>query len=218
MPPLGASGGSGDKKTQASVNKVRHPAPAPIKHNTPSLVRVRRPAPRVQPRKTYVPPRRVTSTVGNRPRSTPSNNPGKVQQVQKPLTLEQWLNKDSEYQSQLSQFGKTWADFLADVGVRKARAGTDYELGKKNMADQRTRDLEALKNDYASRGLLQSGLYGERVGQYETDYNKNVADLETQRQRLLQDIGTEQTNFQREQDLEKQRARQAAAQRRTAKL
>lgn len=215
MPPLGASGGSGDKKTQASVNKVRHPAPV-IKHSTPSLVRVSRPKPRVQPRRTYVPPRRTTSSISTRPRATPSNQPGKVQKVAKPLSLEQWLSKDSDYQSQLSQFGKTWADFLADVGVRKARTGTDYELGKKNMADQRTRDLESLKNDYASRGLLQSGLYGERVGQYETDYNKNVADLETQRQRLLQDIGTEQTNFQREQTLEKQRARQAAAARRAA--
>lgn len=163
------------------------------------------------------PIRRTSSRAAiSTPRSTPSGGSGKVQKVAKPVSLEDWLKKDSDYQDQLRQFGKTWADFLADVGVRKGRVGTEYDLGRKKMETQRGLDLDNLENDFASRGLLQSGLYGERLGQYEKDYQTNLSDLLRNRDQLIQDIGTEQSNFQREQDLEKERARKAAAQRRTA--
>src|SRR5262245_55032704 len=89
------------------------------------------------------------------PRSMPQNSPGKVQKVEKPMSLTQWLAKDSEYQNQLRQFGKTWSDFLADVAVRKGRAGQDFTNSKDAMAKQRTTDLQAMKDDYAGRGMLQ---------------------------------------------------------------
>lgn len=208
MPPLGASGGSGDKKSASSVNKARS-TPKPKRPNV--LRRVVRSTP---PRRA---PMRSSGSVSSisTPRGTPTGGTGKVQPVKKPMSLEAWLGKDSDYQDQLRQFGKTWSDFLADVGVRKGRVGTEYGSSSKKMADQRGLDLKSFENDFASRGLLQSGLYADRLGQYEKDYQTGLADLGRNKDQLLQDISSEQTNFQREQDLAKEQARKLAAQRRT---
>lgn len=153
--------------------------------------------------------------VSRAPRSTPTGSPGKIQPVKKPMSLTDWLTKDSEYQNQLRQFGKTWSSFIADLGVRKGRVGQDYQLGQKQMATQKERDLKSMQDDFASRGMLQSGLYGDRLGKYEQDFQTNLTGLGRQNSQLLQDIATEQGNFKREQDLEKERARAAAAKRRT---
>jgi hypothetical protein len=132
------------------------------------------------------------------------------------MSLADWLKKDSDYQDQLRSFSKTWADFLADAKVRQGRVGMDYETGKKSMADQRLKDLTSFKDDFASRGMLQSGLYAQRLGDYEKDYQTNLQGLSTQNNRLLQDIATEQANFKREQELAKEKARKDAANRRSS--
>jgi hypothetical protein len=191
------------------ASNARTPTTQPKKKKAPKAVR-----------RTVSAPRSYSSGGGgstySAPRSVPQNNPGKVEPVQKPMSLTDWLKKDSEYQNQLRQFGKTWNDFLADVSVRKGRAGQDLMTGKDQMATQRTRDLGTMKDDFAGRGMLQSSAYGDTLGKYETDYQTNLMNLTNQNARILQDIATEQSNFKRSQDQAKEQAKQDAARRRAA--
>lgn len=135
----------------------------------------------------------------------------------KPPPLKQFLRKDAAYQDQLRQFQRTWQDFLADVRRRSGDVREDFTTGRRQMKEQRVRDLEQLEEDFAARGLLKSGLYGERVGDYEEDFQERVSDLTTNRNRLLQDIRQERQQFRREQQLSKQKARKSAARRRASK-
>lgn len=207
--------------------KPKPKAKAPIAKKIARVI-PRRPAPKPVAKRPVAQPKPVAKKKPVVKKITPPKKktplPKKKTPAKKPpakpkkLTLAQWLAKDSEYQDQLRQFGRTWTDFLADVGIKKARVGTDYQTGKSRMADQRLKDLDVFKNDYAGRGMLHSGLYGARLGDYEKDYGQNVADLDKEHQRLIQDIGMEQSQFQREQELAKERARKAAAARRAAQF
>jgi hypothetical protein len=127
-----------------------------------------------------------------------------------------YLAGDSGYQDQLSALAKALSDFQADVTRRKGSLDTDYGLSKKALGDQRTKDLSDLESDYASRGILRSGVYGKAVGDYETEYGQRVSDLDRRQQDALQQLLTEQSNYSQQNTLEQQRAREEAAARRAA--
>lgn len=125
-----------------------------------------------------------------------------------------YLAGDVDYQNQLRQFDKTLADYTADSSLRKTRTEADYGEGKRNMEKQRIEDLAAIKDDFASRGILGSGLYTGRVGEYETGYGTQLADLERQFNQSIQDLSNQNLQFNREQELAKEAARQDAIRRR----
>ncbi len=132
-------------------------------------------------------------------------------------TLENYLGSDVTYQDQLRNFDRTLADFLANMGTRNTRTTADFGEGKRNMEQQRVTDLDAIKNDFASRGLLNSGLFVDKNAQYEKDYAQQLADAERLYNQAISDLSTEETNFRREQDLQKESAKQDAARRRAEK-
>jgi len=85
------------------------------------------------------------------------------------------------------------------------------------MGEQRVKDLQDIMNDFAARGLLKSGLYGQRQSDYEKQYQTNLGNLTRNETSQLQDLSTEQTQFQRQQELQKETARKEAAARRASK-
>lgn len=141
----------------------------------------------------------------------------KVSKPKPPPSLSFWLRHDADYQDQLRAFGRSLSDFMADVGRRKTTLGTDYKTGVKRMGDQRVKDIQDIMNDFAARGLLKSGLYGQRQADYEKQYQQNLTDLETQNKKSLTDISNEEKNFRRQQELQKESARKEAARRRAEK-
>lgn len=134
-----------------------------------------------------------------------------------PPSLSSWLGRDADYQDQLRAFARSLSDFGADTKRRTGKVNADYESGAKQMGTQRVKDLSDIMNDFASRGLLKSGLYGARAAEYETTYNTNLGELGKNKKSLLDDIGTEESNFKRQQSLAKETARKEAARRRAEK-
>jgi len=132
-------------------------------------------------------------------------------------SLNNWLARDTDYQDQLRAFNRSLSDFMADVGRRKTSLSTDYSTGVKRMGEQRVKDLADIMNDFASRGLLKSGLFGQRQGDYEKQYQQNLTDLSTQNKKALTDLSTEEKNYRRQQELQKESARKEAARRRAEK-
>jgi hypothetical protein len=88
----------------------------------------------------------------------------------KPPSASAFLKRDIGYQQALRQFGLNWHSFLADRARQEGAAKQQYTTQNGNLATQRTRDLADIMNDFASRGLLKSGLYAQRQGEYERDY------------------------------------------------
>lgn len=134
-----------------------------------------------------------------------------------PPSLSAWLSRDADYQDQLRAYSRALSDFGADVSRRTGKVNADYSAGVKSMGEQRVKDLQDIMNDFAARGLLKSGLYGQRQADYEKQYQSNLSDLGRNKKSLLDDISTEQTQFKRQQELQKETARKDAARRRAEK-
>lgn len=127
-----------------------------------------------------------------------------------PGDINTYLGGDAGYQDQLRQLAKALSDFNADVGRRKGTLESEYGLSKKAMDDQKVIDLKNIEDDYGSRGLLRSGLYGKAVGDYNTEFGQRMSDLDRRQQQALQLLLQEQSQYQQQNTLEQQRAREEA--------
>jgi hypothetical protein len=103
------------------------------------------------------------------------------------------------------------------MGSQRQQYEGQYKLNLGELGNQRTDAFEDLENDYASRGLLQSGVYGSAYSDLENDYKRRQTDLDTARTNFLANLGTGLKNFQSEQGLTAEKARQEAIARRAAK-
>ena len=85
------------------------------------------------------------------------------------------------------------------------------------LNDKHTQQLEDLRNEFASRGLIQSGLYGAEQGRFQQQFTEQQTALEQQQAALLADLLSQEKNYRRENDLATEAAKQEALARRAAK-
>lgn len=90
-------------------------------------------------------------------------------------------------------------------------------LYQKELREQRTRDLSDIADDYAARGIIRSGLYAQKRGDYEKEFGKQLAETNRQKSKQYADIAAERRQFEREQELQKEQARLEAIRRRAAR-
>lgn len=184
-----------------------HPSVAP----TPPPRQAQRAAPSGSSGR-YINPVSTPTGRYSRPAAPPVEQPGRV------ASIEEFLTGDSGYQQQLRQFGQSLADFMADVTRRRGTMESEYGLSKKALEDQRLKDLDMLEDDYGSRGLLRSGLYGKAVGDYEQEFGQRSSDLSRRQQDAMALLSQEQGQFDTQTNLQKQAAREAAIRRRAEQL
>lgn len=132
-------------------------------------------------------------------------------------SIESYLGGDTGYQQQLRDFAQTLSDFNADTTRRRGSLESEYGLSNKALNDQKTKDLSSLEEDYGSRGLLRSGLYGSAVGDYESEFSKRIADLARRQNEALGMLDQESTQFNSRQKAQEQAAREAAIGRRAGR-
>ncbi len=85
------------------------------------------------------------------------------------------------------------------------------------MERDRTTQLEDLKNEFASRGLINSGLYGEEQGRFQQQFTEQMNALAQQQSALLADLLSQENNYKRENAQALEVARQQAIARRASK-
>lgn len=134
----------------------------------------------------------------------------------KPPSLADLLKTDSTFSMQQSALEKAKADYLAQQGKTKTQYETSYTGDLATLGENRTAALADLENDYAGRGLLQSGLYADSLATTNNDWNKRQSALEQAKAAFLSGLTDDFTNFSQEQTLTLQRAQQEAAARRAA--
>ncbi len=137
--------------------------------------------------------------------------------VAKAPGIASYLGTDSVYQQALRGGKRSLADFISELGRRRGEATTQFNTTKSSMERDRTQQLEALRDEFASRGLIQSSLFGEEQGRFQQQFQTQMDSLGQQQTALLADLMGQQKNYQRENDLAIEAARQEALQRRAAR-
>ena len=125
---------------------------------------------------------------------------------------------DSEYLSEVKALERELTDYKAKMGLNRTRAGTQHSLSSRDLRQQKDRDLDELKNDFAARGIVLSGVYGDKLGEYNTLWGQQSSELDRQYKDALTDIQNQYKDYLREVGVQKEQARLAAIRRRAQKL
>lgn len=140
-------------------------------------------------------------------------------------SIDEFLGSDTGYQEQVAALQKAMADYQGQMGQQKSQYGVDYsakvnELGfnkDRNAAGGAYKDaLRGTENDFASRGLLNSGLFGQADADVTNQFGRRQGDLDRAQSDFLSGLEQAFTNFQSEQGLTSQRAKNEAIARRAA--
>lgn len=132
-----------------------------------------------------------------------------------PPSIDDYLGGDTGYQQQLRGIGQALSNFLADAARRRNTLTLDYGQSQKAMGDQKVVDLRNMENDYGSRGMIHSGLYGRAVGDYNREFDTRGADLSRHQTDAMGQLDTQQGQFQSQQQLQEQAAKEDAIRRRS---
>lgn len=134
-----------------------------------------------------------------------------------PPSNSRYLQSDSVYQRQLAAYAKSLADFQADQGLAKTDYNTGYQGTYRDIGLAKADASENLENDFASRGMLQSSLYNEGLGELNTQYQNQYNDLNKQRTSFLDQLAQEAVKYKNEQGAQSSNAMQEALRRRAEK-
>lgn len=109
--------------------------------------------------------------------------------------IAKYLGSDDVYQSSMSELMKTLEQFR--IGNRNSRNDVKDAFGTatERMGDERVNALGSLEGDFASRGMMNSGLYGDAVSDYNKEFTNRTEDLTTDRTLKLRDLTQERRNM-----------------------
>lgn len=155
----------------------------------------------------------------NPPRNTGANSSGVIAPVAPkpvPKTPEQWLAGDTTYTSQQNSYQKALKDYLANYNSELQKYGNEYKAATDKVGLERQEGLTNMADDFAGRGLLNSGVYGESLQKYNTDMDTRLADMQRAKSAYEGDLLADKNTWQGTQAELLQRAKQEALQRRLA--
>lgn len=132
--------------------------------------------------------------------------------------INKWLAGDTTYQQQLANFQKSLADYLTQYSRNKQITERDFGETQRSMERQGQQDRMDQQNNFAGRGILRSGVFAKSLGDYNTDFNTKMKNLQTGQQDKVSDLDTQKLNFERQVGLEQDASKQDAIRRRAQKL
>ncbi|HEY6020860.1 MAG TPA: hypothetical protein VIY48_13460 [Candidatus Paceibacterota bacterium] len=124
-----------------------------------------------------------------------------------------YLAGDTTYGSQASALQKALQDYAAQYGTGLQNYNTEYTTSLDKLKQDQGLKSTELNDDFASRGLLTSGVYADALNKFNQQYDTQRADLARAKALYEQDALTDKNNFTTQNQLELEKARQAALQR-----
>lgn len=157
--------------------------------------------------------------------STPSSPPQNTAKVIAPAAPPKpvipdtgsYLKSDSTYQKQMAAYAKSLSDFQADQGLARTDYETGYQGTYRDIGLAKKDATQNLQNDYASRGMLQSSLYNQGLGELNNQYQNQYNDLGKQHTSYLDQLAQELIKYKNEQGTQSQNAQAEALRRRQEK-
>lgn len=149
-------------------------------------------------------------------------------------TEQDYLTGDATYQATIAALVKQLQNFNTDIDAQLSNRKLDYDralgqLGWKagadgadptwNWSDQNTasgRAYQALLNDYASRGMIQSQVFGDAQNDLTRSLQDQYTGMNTANQQFIDDLTRQKTKATDENNTAQQSARAEAIMRRAA--
>lgn len=214
----GSTQGLRPAKKPVPIVPVRKPAPTATYSTRRRSTPTRSTSSGGSTRRIGTPVKPKAPTKPSKPNPSVKKPPAKTPAKPSVPTIDQYLGTDAAYQQALSGSKRSLTDFLSDVGRRRGEAGTQYGQTRASMERDRQQQLDDLRNEFASRGLINSGLYGQEQGDFQSKFTEQMNALDQQQAALLADLLSQESNYRRESDLANQQAKQEALLRRTQKF
>ena len=217
---------SGIADAAKNVGKSAGRAAKPVRKKKTSTQRNYQPVRNQSPQRNYQPARRTSQPRnyaagggGSAPRPPVGNTPAgtiaaSVPPTPAPVSVDQFLANDTAYKSQQNAYQKALADYATQMAAEQGKYNNEYDAQTKQLGLDRAEGITNLRDDYASRGLVNSGVYADALGDLNTKFDTSAADLSRAKQAYLSDLTTGQTNFKTTQATLLEKARQEALQRR----
>ena len=140
---------------------------------------------------------------------------------------EQWLRLslrwiifqlDPTYKQQSAFLTQAKKDYLAQQLSNKTFYDTNYTYDTTTMANNRKAAFGDNQNDYAARGMMNSGLYADALTKHNNEWTQKRNQLDLARRQYIAGQASDLTNFSAQQKLTETQAKQEAAARRALKL
>ncbi len=128
--------------------------------------------------------------------------------------IDSYLTGDQSYQGGLAALMRQLQTQQGNYTAQQGTLRSSFNTALERMASERTNALKDLEADFASRGLINSGLYGEAQEDYDTQYQSRIGDLNTNLQNELNALGLDFSGVESDIETEKARLRQEAIARR----
>jgi len=179
---------------QGRMKKTSAPAPAPQHHssNAPQQMHTQ------------------SSPAPTHSASAPTH-PAAATPPQKLPTFDQWAMKDSAYQQAISAYNLALSNAQTAHDANIAAANQDQTNQINDWQTQYDRGSQSMLDDFASRGLGNSGLYADARAKYTSDAEAQKQSLLDAIMRRIQGEDTSLTGTQTDIQAQIQAAKQAAA-------
>lgn len=173
---------------------------------------------------TKAPVARITRPVTKTPTRRPvAKVVAKTKPVAKPVakkipSIEEYLRGDTGYMQSEADLKRAGDQYSSQYNNDLQQYGEEYNLNNTNLKSAYDEANTAMTDDYAARGMLSGGGYAKAYGDQKTEYAGRQAAMDNARTQYLSNQANSQTNFQEEQRITGQNAKNAAIARRAAGL
>lgn len=131
--------------------------------------------------------------------------------------VDDYLNDDT-YKTQHAALLDAMADYTNQNKLQADQYGTTYKQNTDALKKNREQSEASMTDDYASRGLLNSGIYTKAFTDLGTDYAGRQTGLDTDQANFLANLKLAMDNFTKDQGTQENKAKQDAINRRAAQF
>lgn len=143
----------------------------------------------------------------------------KAQKKNKPPKEADWLKSDPGHIRESADLQAEYARFLAELDASEKNYDTDFNTSMRNLgfaggawneADRTSQYGQTMRNqmeDFAGRGLRDSTFFLDARGDAQTNFDRQLADRQSQRQRTVDDFSNQRTTAEEQLQAALERAR-----------
>jgi hypothetical protein len=129
-----------------------------------------------------------------------------------------YLKLDPTYKAQSAALTKARKDYVAQQNTAKTGYLTNYSYDTNSYNRNRKAAVGDNQNDYAARGMMNSGLYADSIAKQGNEWDQKKAQIELAKRQYLAGLKSDLANFTTQQQLTNTQAEQEAAARRALRL
>jgi hypothetical protein len=129
-------------------------------------------------------------------------------------SIDQFLRGDTTYMGQEAALKNSLANYNTSWGQQNANYAQDYALNKSNLGLAKIEADRSLNDDYAGRGMMNSGLYMKANTDQQAEYDSRQLAMNNAQTSFNNSQTANKNNFATQEDLSNQKAKSDAINRR----